>query len=105
MVRTETPETDSHVFSTMPRQFTKENNNLLNKQSWGHWIFWKKGGEKKRKPERIGNLHIGIKTFKNAEENIRGRRDASKLRTLADLSEDLGSIPSTHTADHNHLQF
>lgn len=32
------------------------------------------------KSERIGNLHIGIKIIKNAEENIGGWRDVSEVK-------------------------
>lgn len=64
----------------MPRHFTEENNHLLNKQRWGNRVFQKKDGERKRKPESIGNLNIGIKTIKNADKNIRGCRDVSKVK-------------------------
>lgn len=30
---------------------------------------------------------------------------AQHLRALKALAEDLGSIPDTHMADHNHLSF
>lgn len=70
----------SQNWDSRNRHFTEENNDLLNKQCWGNWIFQKKDGERKRKPESIRNLHIGIKTIKNADENIRGCRDVSEVK-------------------------
>lgn len=39
------------------------------------------------------------------EKDARAKEVARRLRGLAALGEDLGSIPNNHVAAHNHFEF